>query len=221
MPADVRRGQRARIGTVCAVARFVLLHGFGGVGPDHWLVWLSTELRARGHVARLRKLPAPNAPRLAAWQAALDERLANISSDDPEVRGEKGDPSGELVVVAHSLGTRLWLAHASRDAAAPILADRVALVVPPRLPADADRSVFPDVDLPAVRPELAARHTRVVLSETDHWWPSLGAQAAIAEPLGLPVDVIGEAGHVEPADGYGPWPAMLAWCLGERDDIAG
>ncbi len=203
------------------MARFVLLHGFGGVGPDHWLVWLSTELRARGHVARLRKLPAPNAPRLSEWQAALEQRLANISSDDPEVRGEKGDPAGELVVVAHSLGTRLWLAHASRSSPAPVLADRVALVVPPKLPQDADPEFFPEVELTAVRPELAGGHTRVVLSENDRWWPELGARAGIADPLGLPVDLIGAAGHVEPADGYGPWPSMLAWCLGERETISG
>ncbi|MBO9533451.1 MAG: alpha/beta hydrolase [Solirubrobacteraceae bacterium] len=203
------------------MARFVLLHGFGGVGPDHWLVWLSTELRVRGHVARLRKLPAPSAPRLDAWQRALDERLTRMGSLDRAVLEENGDPDGDLVVVAHSLGTRLWLAHATREHAAPVIADRVALVVPPRLPKSADREAFPDVDVAAARPELAARHTRVVLSTTDHWWPGLGAREAIAEPLGLPVDVIGEAGHVEPADGYGPWPAMLDWCLGERDDIAG
>ncbi len=184
-------------------------------------MWLSTELRARGHVARLRKLPAPNAPRLSEWQAALEQRLANISSDDPEVRGEKGDPAGELVVVAHSLGTRLWLAHASRSSPAPVLADRVALVVPPKLPQDADPEFFPEVELTAVRPELAGRHTRVVLSENDRWWPELGARAGIADPLGLPVDLIGAAGHVEPADGYGPWPSMLAWCLGERETISG
>jgi uncharacterized protein len=201
------------------VARFVLLHGFGGVGPDHWLVWLSTELRARGHVARLRKLPAPNAPRLDAWLPALEQRLERISSDDPAVRDEAGDPSGELVVVAHSLGTRLWLAHATRSSPAPILADRVALVVPPKLPEGADQQVFPDVDLPAVRPAFAARHTRVVLSDDDHWWPELGAATGIAEPLGLTVDRIGVAGHVEPANGYGPWPSMLDWCLAERDDI--
>lgn len=203
------------------MARFVLLHGFGGVGPDHWLVWLSMELRERGHVARLRKLPSPNAPRLDAWQAALAERLERIASDDPEVRGEKGDPTGELVVVAHSLSTRLWLAHATRESPAPVMADRVALVVPPKLPEGADRTVFPEVDLPRVRPELVSRHTRVALSDTDHWWPGLGARAAIAEPLRLPVDLLGSAGHVEPADGYGPWPAMLDWCLGEREDLAG
>lgn len=203
------------------VARYVLLHGFGGVGPDHWLVWLSTELRARGHVARLRKLPSPNAPRLDRWREAVEQRLERISSDDPEVRDEAGDPSGELVVVAHSLSTRVWLAHATREAPAPVVADRVALVVPPRLPEGADPEVFAGVDVPRVRPELVARHTRMVLSETDHWWPELGARSALADPLGLPVDLIGAAGHVEPVDGYGPWPGMLAWCLGERADIAG
>lgn len=201
------------------MARFVLLHGFGGVGPDHWLVWLSTELRARGHVARLRKLPSPNAPRLDAWRQALDARLDAICSPDAAVRDEAGDPAGELVVVAHSLGTRLWLDHATRAAPAPQLADRVALVVPPRLPEGADRSVFADIDVEHVRPQLAGHHTRVVLSEDDPWWPDLGAREAIAEPLGLPVDLIGRAGHVEPANGYGPWPGMLAWCLGEQAEI--
>ena len=203
------------------MARFVLLHGFGGVGPDHWLVWLSQELRDRGHVARLRKLPSPNAPRLDDWLAALEGRLERIASDDPDVRDEKGDPSGELVVVAHSLGTRLWLAHATREERAPVFADRVALVVPPKLPEGADPAVFADVDLARVRPELVASHTRVALSENDRWWPELGAAAGIADPLGLPIDRLGRAGHVEPADGYGPWPAMLAWCLGEREDLAG
>ncbi len=81
--------------------------------------------------------------------------------------------------------------------------------------------MFADVDVHAARPERVAQETRMVLSETDHWWPELGAREALAEPLGLPVDLIGAAGHVEPADGYGPWPGMLAWCLGERAEITG
>lgn len=207
--------------TVAGVARFVLLHGFGGVGPDHWLVWLSMELRRRGHVARLRKLPVPNDPRPEAWRAALDERLQRMVSDDPDARDEKGDPAGDLVVVAHSLATRLWLQHATRDTPSPVMADRVALVVPPELP---EHDALPEgawrLELERVRPELVARSTRVVVSDNDPYWPAAGAIAGIAEPLGLPVDRLGAAGHVEPPEGYGPWPAMLAWCLGEREELA-
>ena len=33
-------------------------------------------------------------------------------------------------------------------------------------------------------------------------------------PLGIPVDVLPGAGHVNPDAGYGPWPAVEAWCYG-------
>jgi uncharacterized protein len=35
------------------------------------------------------------------------------------------------------------------------------------------------------------------------------------EPL-----IIAGAGHFTTGDGYGPWPAMLAWCLGESSWVS-
>ena len=35
------------------------------------------------------------------------------------------------------------------------------------------------------------------------------------EPLGLDVDLLDGAGHVNPEAGFGPWPAAEAWCYGE------
>lgn len=200
------------------MARYLLLHGFGGIGPDHWLVWLSTELRARGHVARIRKLPEPTAPDLDAWLTALTDRLTLLSGSG--ALGEQGDPSGELVVIAHSLGGRLWLHHAQEGQDGLALADRVALVAPPRLPPDrGEGNRFYDLDLARVDPARVARSTRVVISSDDRFWPDSGAVAGIADPLGLPVDHLGDCGHFEPQDGFGPWPGILAWAVGEADTI--
>jgi predicted alpha/beta hydrolase family esterase len=200
------------------MARYLLLHGLGGIGPDHWLVWLSGELRARGHVARIRKLPTPNAPDFDTWLSTMRERLAALG--DPAAVPE-GEDHGELIVVGHSLGGRLWLHHAQDLQPGLPVADRVALVAPPLLPPPSDgvESGFYDLDLDRVDAASVAHHTRVVVSTNDPYWPDGGAIDGFATPLGLPVDVIGDHRHVEPQDGFGPWPGLLAWCLGEAETI--
>ncbi|MBJ7472891.1 MAG: alpha/beta hydrolase [Solirubrobacteraceae bacterium] len=207
------------------MARYLLLHGYGGVGPDHWLVWLSTELRARGHMARIRKLPNPNGPVLPTWTATLRERLIALDQA-PELgeadRAERGDPSGELVVVAHSLGARTWIDHLVHYEPGLPYADRVALVAPPQLPSGAHAELisgFYDMDLSPIDASVAARSTRAVISSNDSFWPNAGAIPAIVEPLGVPCDQLGDCGHFEPQDGFGTWPGMLAWCLGDAETI--
>lgn len=208
------------------MARFLLLHGYGGVGPDHWLVWLSTELRAQGHMARLRKLPTPNAPTLQLWTQTLRERLVALDqapSLSESERGERGDPDGPMIVVAHSLGARAWIDHVVHFEVGLPIADRVALIAPPELPADSPNAElitgFYDMDLTPVDAAVAARSTRAVISSNDSFWPDAGAVPAIVEPLGVPYDSLGDCGHFEPQDGFGPWPGLLAWCLGEADEI--
>ncbi len=207
------------------MARYLLLHGYGGVGPDHWLVWLSTELRARGHMARLRKLPKPTEPTLQTWTATLRERLVALDAAPglpEEERGERGDPAGPLIVVAHSLGARAWIDHLVHFEPGLPIADRVALIAPPQLPSGEHAELihgFYDMDLSPVDAAVAARSTRAVISSSDEFWPDSGAIPAIVEPLGVPCDALGPCGHFEPADGFGPWPGLLAWCLGEAETI--
>ena len=65
----------------------------------------------------------------------------------------------------------------------------------------------------------AARSTagaRIVCSDDDPYCPE-GAATLYGEPLGVPVDVLPGGGHLNPEAGYGPWPAVEAWCLdGDR-----
>lgn len=207
------------------MARFLLLHGYGGVGPDHWLVWLSTELRAAGHMARLRKLPKPNEPTLQVWTRTLRERLVALdrAAEQPaDERDERGDPGGPLIVVAHSLGARAWIDHTVHFTPGLPVADRVALIAPPQLPTGEHAELihgFYDTDLTPVDPGVSARATRAVISSSDDFWPDSGAIDAIVRPLGVPCDELGPCGHFEPQDGFGPWPGILAWCLGEAETI--
>jgi hypothetical protein len=36
----------------------------------------------------------------------------------------------------------------------------------------------------------------------------------------LTVELLPGAGHINVEAGYGPWPEMEAWCLGDRDALA-
>jgi uncharacterized protein len=58
----------------------------------------------------------------------------------------------------------------------------------------------------------------VVVSETDPYAPA--DPRAWSAALDLDCDVLPAAGHITPGDGYGPWPAALAWCLHEKTPVS-
>ena len=194
------------------VRRFLILHGYEGSGPGHWQTWLAGRLRERGAVVRYPELPEPFAPQPRAWGAALHAGLAGLAA------GTGGE--GERVVVCHSLASTLWLREAA--AVAPEhRADRVVLVAPPcpdGVPAVL-RHFFP-VDTGAGALAAAAGTTRVVCADDDPFCPE-GAATRWGMPLRLPVDLVTGGGHLNPDAGFGPWAAMEAWCLGEREALAG
>jgi uncharacterized protein len=185
--------------------RVLILHGWQGSGPEHWQTWLAGELRAAGAAVRYPDLPACDEPCPDRWAAALHGELAGLADD----------AGGERVVCCHSLGCVLWLREAARIAPGHRV-ERVALVAPPCpgakvpelagfFPSGADRATV----------EAAAQTTRLVCSDDDPYCPGLGARHHWGAPLGLPVDVLAGGGHINAEAGYGPWPAMRAWALGE------
>ncbi len=67
----------------------------------------------------------------------------------------------------------------------------------------------------------AAGHTRLVCADDDPYCPGRGAGAHWGEPLGLAVDLLPGAAHLNVEAGYGPWPAMRDWVLsGARAPLA-
>jgi len=177
-----------RYGSGGLARSFLILHGYLGSGPDHWQTWLAGRLRDAGEAISYPDLPAPDRPDLPAWRAALDAALATL----PE----------RPTVLAHSLACILWLHHGAGDRA-----ERVLLVAPPSLAGAPEpiRRFFP---APLDRPIGDAR---LVCSTDDPYCPE-GADAAY--PLGIPVDALPGAGHINPDAGFGPWPEVEAWCYG-------
>ncbi|MFJ3906578.1 RBBP9/YdeN family alpha/beta hydrolase [Streptomyces sp. NPDC090025] len=190
------------------MSTYLLLHGFENRRPPgHWQHWLAGELRARGHEVRYPQLPEPDAPRLADWLDALTEH------GTPPNDGDR--PEGEFVVLAHSLGVLLWL-HAVAAGRAPA-ADRVLLVAPPSprvaagIPEIAAFAAGPAADALTLALAPVKDTARLVHGDGDPYCPE-GADRAYGIPLGLDMDHVPGGGHLNPGHGFGPWPAVLAWC---------
>ena len=177
----------------------LLLHGLGGSDPGHWQRWLAGRLQDRGVSVVFPDLPDPDDPDPDAWLDALAEAL--------------GEQQG-WTVLAHSLGSLLWLRACAR-ADAPLGAARALLVAPPW------RADMPEVDrflrhgAGAADVVAAAPETLIVASDNDPYCPD-GARERFAGRLGLELITIPGAAHLNVDAGYGPWPAVEAWTLGEE-----
>lgn len=181
--------------------RVLLLHGWSGSGPRHWQRWLAAELTKREIAVDFPELPDPDAPTLSEWLDVLRERMA------------AAPPAEELVVVTHSLGSILWLQHASSLGGRDRRADRVLLVAAPSpgsVPAEC--SGFTPVPLDARGLRRAAGVTRMVAGEDDHYCSRTDAKLA-AEALRIELDIIPGGEHLNSDSGYGSWPSMLEWVL--------
>jgi predicted alpha/beta hydrolase family esterase len=185
---------------VVAARSFLILHGLGSSGPGHWQTWLAARLRADGERVAYPDLPDADLPSLPAWRATLDGELAAL-------------PNGEVVLVCHSLACLLYLHHVA-EGGTP--ADRVLLAAPP-----SEASGLPEIQgfFPVPLPALS-EGARLVCSDDDPYCPE-GAAGLYGEPLGIPVDLLHGGGHLNPEAGFGPWPAVEAWCLDGDRPIAG
>ena len=175
----------------------LIVHGLGGSGPEHWQTWLWQRLLERGVDVSYLDLPDPDEPKLEDWLAVLEEELARLG------------PQG-LSVACHSLGAVTWLHLAARTDRR--LAERVLLVAPPSAGAGVQEIAgFVPAPLDAAAIARAAGSARVVCSDTGDPYRPEGPE--LFQPLGVPIDVITGGGHLNTDAGYGPWPAVEAWCL--------
>ena len=183
---------------------FLILHGWGGSGPEHWQTWLAGRLAAAGEAVRFPSLPDPDAPRLESWLNVLEKELAALEPDTGQT------------VICHSLAVLLWLHYAERPMTRPV--DLLLLVAPPgpSTRAPGIESFFP----PPIHPAAVARSARVsrlICTAADPYCPE-GAAAIYGKPLGLEVIKLPpEAAHINTDSGYGAWPQMAQW-LNARED---
>jgi len=184
---------------MAAPERVLFLHGLGGSGEQHWQRWLAPRLQQRGIEVAFPDLPDPDAPDPDVWLDTL--------------AGALGEREG-WTVLAHSLGTLLWLRACAR-ADAPLGAARTLLVAPPCTDDVPEIAPFLRHGAGAADVAAASAETTIVAADDDPYCPP-GAGPRFAEPLGLELITIAGGAHLNAETGYGPWPAAEAWALGEE-----
>lgn len=159
-----------------------MLPGFEDSGPDHWQ---SRWCREHPEYRRITGLDWWT-PRRADWIDALSSAIEDIASP--------------VVVAAHSLGS-VTVACLGPDGPPNLVA---ALLV---APCDTEQADFP----PAIRgfaPMPLVRlpfRTSLVASRNDPWMRFERART-FADAWGSRLIDAGDAGHINTAAGFGPWP---------------
>ncbi len=166
-------------------ADILIIPGLGGSGPDHW----QSRWQARLSTARRVEQDDWESPSRAKWvKRILRESRASTR------------PS---ILVAHSLGV-IAVAHA-----APALADVVAAFLV--APSDWERpGLIPGVrhDFAPIPRDPLPFPTVLVASRNDPFC-EIGRASDFAEAWGSDFVDAGEAGHIDPESGHGPWPEGL------------
>jgi predicted alpha/beta hydrolase family esterase len=158
--------------------RLVTVPGLHGSDGAHWQSWLERQFPRSLRVVQ----DDWDAPDLDVWGRALEGVLAR--------------ERGPFVLAAHSFGC-LVVAHAlSRGARGADIAGVLFVA-----PASPDKFRFAGalnarrLDVPSI----------LIGSETDPWMSLAGAEK-LAQQLGSAFVNLGDAGHINTAAGFGPWP---------------
>ena len=193
---------------------FLILHGWGGNKPAHWQEHLAARLTEAGKTVVYPRMPIPATPNLEAWQACLAQTLQQIREDHP---------GAEVTVLAHSLGCINWIIYTAANHFEFPIASRVLLVAPPYVvpeipPIDVPDGVtrfFPPPTVPDCL--LAACPNTVLVASDNDDYATVDQSAGLAKLLNVPMHVLAKAGHISPYYGYGEWPWVYAWCVGDAE----
>lgn len=176
-------------------APVLIVPGLGGSGPTHWQSHMATILGAERVEQSNWTHPDPD-----AWQEALVTALTRLTNAHPKKR---------VILVAHSLGCILSVRWVLDNPALAKTQVRGLLLV---APADVDspdhtpdevRAFAPIPTTPLPLPSL------VVASTSDPYCPYTRA-STLATAWGSSLCNIGDAGHINIASGFGPWPLGMA-----------
>ncbi|BCJ70159.1 RBBP9/YdeN family alpha/beta hydrolase [Polymorphospora rubra] len=164
------------------MTRYLLVPGRGAPRPEHW-----QQRWADAH-PDYRWAPYPPGPPFDLDARVADLHKAITSDDEP------------AILIAHSAGCLATVVWAARHTG-PV--HGALLVAPPYL--DPNRTYGPDEVRWEIPRERLPFRAVLVASRTDPYstYEQFRQQA---DDWGAELFDAGDAGHVETADGYGPWP---------------
>lgn len=177
---------------------FLIIHGLGGSGPDHWQSWLAEKLKQNGYHVVYPTFSNVDHPNKDVWLCELASSIESI----PEHH--------KMIVITHSLGGILWQHFAASHHKK--IANRVILVAPP-----APTIVIPSAStffpVPLSRNNLmrVADETIFIQSTNDPYCQPEEAQHYLQ--FNLPTFTLQNMGHINVQSGYGKWPWMLNLCI--------
>lgn len=174
----------------------LLVPGWGNSGPDHWQSRWERNLRT----ARRIDQASWDEPDRTAWSG--------------RIRAAVADARRPVVLVGHGLGVAA-IVHAAGALPAGLVAG--AFLVGPadldilaRWPAPEGTPVWPAgittfAPMPSQRLAFASR----LIGSSNDPFCSIERAQDMAAAWGSDVSIIANAGHINPASGYGPWPDGL------------
>lgn len=171
--------------------RLLIVPGLHGSGPDHWQTWLE---RSQPGAVRIQVEDWGHAD-LGRWSAAIDESLQRHRAT-------------AWIAVAHSFGCLALAHHAAQGGRGIHGALMVAPANPDRFGLDEGQVVQP---LPFA--------STLVVSDNDPWMSRADA-LYFGQRWGSALVEAGDAGHINPATGYGPWPAARDWARQHMQRVA-
>ncbi|WP_066372786.1 RBBP9/YdeN family alpha/beta hydrolase [Neobacillus fumarioli] len=177
---------------------FLILHGLGGSGDEHWQTWLANELMKRNYHVRYPTFSNFHSPEKKVWLEELAEVIKTIPKTQP------------LTIITHSLGCLLWLHYTASQNQR--IAKQVILVAPPSPTRvlEAAKSFFP-VPLEKKHLTTAAEETLFVHSSNDPYCRLEDAKNYVN--IGLPALILPNMGHINVDSGHGKWPWILKTSL--------
>jgi len=158
--------------------RLVTVPGLHGSEGTHWQTWLERQLPKSRRVEQ----DDWDAPQLDAWAQSVADTVASVR--------------GPVILAAHSFGC-LAAAHAIAQGLTGNAVAGVLFVAP----AGPDKFRFAG----AFEPRRLAVPSVMIASMTDPWMPFDQAMR-LASQLGSAFVNLGDAGHINTAAGFGPWP---------------
>lgn len=190
--------------------RAVVLHGAHG-GPDtNWFPWLHVELERAGIEVMRPRFPTPHGQSLEAWLKVYDRAVARLVP-------------APTILVGHSLGVTMALRLAER-AAEPFTGLFLAagfigaLGLPDYDTINASFFAKP-LDWKRIA-EPKGRVQRCWAGDNDPYVPLWRSQE-LADQLGVSLEVVAGAGHLNGEAGFTAFPQVRDAILATRASVAG
>jgi uncharacterized protein len=171
------------------LAQVLILPGLGNSGTDHWQSHWERKLPG----ARRVEQDEWDSPDRRSWVRRLDDVMHGLAE--------------RVVFVAHSSSCAL-VAHWTRQAD-PAAIDRVvgAFLVAPSDPLGPHYPTGPSNFAPVPHDRLPFK--TIVVASDDDPYVSLDRAREYADAWGSELVILNNAGHINVAAGFGPWPEGL------------